>query len=187
MEEVRAKLAAYPSDRIYNMDETGFYYKLLPNRTFLLPEEIRREARGGKQYKERVTMVLCCNASGSHLLPSMMIGSAMEPRAFHSQQLPLKYAHQKNSWMDGIVFHKWWTELFLPEIKQRHFEKVVLLMDNCGSHDELKDPMVEIVYLPPCTTSVYQPLDAGIIASMKLRYKRELVRRTLDAVQILMH
>ena len=58
-------------------------------------------------------------------------------------------------------------------------ELVFLIMDNVPSHGELKEDGVTIVCLPPNTTSMYQPVDMGIISAVKRRYKGRLLRRVL--------
>ena len=50
-------------------------------------------------------------------------------------------------------------------------KKVLLLIDNAPSHKVHSLNNVEIMTLPPNTTSVYQPLDAGIIAAFKKQYR----------------
>lgn len=49
-------------------------------------------------------------------------------------------------------------------------------MDNSATHGvEVTAPDVDIIFLPPNTTAVYQPMDAGVIAALKRRYKRRLL------------
>ncbi|GFU04188.1 tigger transposable element-derived protein 1 [Trichonephila clavipes] len=43
--------------------------------------------------------------------------------------------------------------------------KVLLIVDNAASHPQLEHPNVQLVFLPPNTTSLIQPLDQGIIAT----------------------
>jgi len=46
-------------------------------------------------------------------------------------------------------------------------------MENSSTHDvELSAEDVHILFLPPNTTAVYQPMDACVIVSLKRRYKR---------------
>jgi hypothetical protein len=76
-----------------------------------------------------------------------------------------------------VTFHKWWR-MFLQYIRRRTTKKVLLILDNCGPHgDELIDPegQVTVVFLPPNCTSMFQPMDAGVIAMLKKNYRTQLL------------
>src|SRR6185295_7915472 len=49
----------YPLERIYNMDETGLFYRLEPDRTLAT-----HRLFGRKKNKERLSIALCANADG---------------------------------------------------------------------------------------------------------------------------
>ena len=51
-------------------------------------------------------------------------------------------------------------------------KKVALLMDNFAAHDKdvLAHDRVDIYCLPPNSTAIHQPMDAGVIAALKARY-----------------
>lgn len=124
--------------------------------------------------KERLTLVLCCNATGSCKIPPLLIGTAKKPHCFRNGPCPLPYTNQQRAWVDKIRYREWWTNVFLPEVRAFTTEKVALLMDNCAGHDvTVEDPtgQVTVFFFPPNVTSVYQPLDQGIISAMKKRYK----------------
>ncbi|XP_028658938.1 jerky protein homolog-like [Erpetoichthys calabaricus] len=53
-------------EQLYNADETGLYWKALPSKTLVSKEE--KSAPGHKSSKERITVIACANASGSHKL-----------------------------------------------------------------------------------------------------------------------
>ena len=92
----------YNLDNIYNADETGFYTKSLPKRTFVLHQE--KEAAGFKESKKRVTLMNCANATGTHKLPLLLIGKSQRPRCLKNvTKLPLIYKNQKHAWMNGNV------------------------------------------------------------------------------------
>ena len=73
---------------------------------------------GGKLSKFRITGMASANAAGDKL-PMFVIGKARKPRCFKNVKfLPCRYRHQKNRWMDGILFEVWVRELdrtFLSE------------------------------------------------------------------------
>ncbi|GBL76186.1 Jerky [Araneus ventricosus] len=58
---VKEKLTA---EQIYNCDETGLYWRILSTKT--LAAENEAVAQGRKKMKDRVTILGCANASGSH-------------------------------------------------------------------------------------------------------------------------
>ena len=55
-------------------------------------------------------------------------------------------------------------------------------MDNCNPHSkELVDEkgQIKVVFLPPNVTSVFQPMDAGVITMLKKLYRYRLLRKML--------
>ncbi|GFU77949.1 tigger transposable element-derived protein 1 [Trichonephila clavipes] len=59
----------YSADQVFNADETGLYWKKLPNRTYIAKDE--EIASGHKASKDRVTLLLCSNASGNRMLKNL--------------------------------------------------------------------------------------------------------------------
>ena len=100
VEDIRRRLEAYPPDRIYNMHETGLLYRCLPSRSYE-PRRDRRHARGTKAMRnmERVTLVLCTNATGTQKLPVAIIGQAENPMCFCAEgnACPLPFFNQKRA------------------------------------------------------------------------------------------
>jgi uncharacterized protein YerC len=66
MRDLRVQLANYHLKNIFNMDETGLFYRAMPARTYLAYNESRKTVRGTKSLKakDRVTLVLCVNVDG---------------------------------------------------------------------------------------------------------------------------
>ena len=60
----------------------------------------------------------------------------------------------------------------LNNLSQMRGDHNLLLLDNCPAHPDIKLSNVKLVFLPKNTTSRLQPLDRGIIAWVKTRYKR---------------
>ena len=106
----------YSRDRIYTADETGLNWKALPDKT--LASKTANSAPGHKVSKERVTVLVSVNASGSHALPLFVIGKAEKPCCFNNIfNLPVVYRGQKNAWMNGDLFTKWFIKDFIPNVK----------------------------------------------------------------------
>ncbi|CAF4762350.1 unnamed protein product, partial [Rotaria sp. Silwood2] len=56
---------------IYNCDETGLFFKLMPDRSLVVNAD---DCRGGKKSRDRFTVLLCANWAGTHKLKPMVIG-----------------------------------------------------------------------------------------------------------------
>uniref|UniRef100_H3AB53 HTH CENPB-type domain-containing protein n=1 Tax=Latimeria chalumnae TaxID=7897 RepID=H3AB53_LATCH len=130
----------YTPDLIYNCSETSLYWKVLPSKTFASQSE--KSAPGYKSSKERFTVLACANASGAHKLKLACIGKVQCPQALKNvcfPNLPVVYLNQKNAWMDGHLFHEWFTKHFVPSVQRFNHEnnlppKALLLVDDAPSH-----------------------------------------------------
>jgi hypothetical protein len=65
--------------QIYNADETGLYWRVLPDST--QASKVDKSVPGRKKNKERLSAVLCANAEGNHCTKPAIVGKAMNPRA----------------------------------------------------------------------------------------------------------
>jgi len=180
----------YRLENVYNMDETGLLFKCLPNRSYVSEDEVKT-ARGTKlmKAKNRVTLYVCTNADGSDFVPLSIIGAAENPRCFSNHEKKLTYYNQRKAWSDTKTIKKWFAD-FLIHVKRRTNEPVLLIMDNCAAHNEdtFKDVsgQVRVVFLPPNCTSVYQPMDCGVIAMIKKKYRHRLLLKLLEVYNDMM-
>ena len=171
-------LSKYDFNQIYNTDEFDLFYRARPNKSQHLKNE---NCVGGKHSKLRLTGLTAAKAVGEKL-PLFAIGKSKKPRCFkHIKYLPCRYRSQKKSWMDRILFQEWVREV------DRRFTKgrtIVLLVDNCPVHpsiDNLVSP--ELTFLPRNTTSHLQPMDQGVIRSLKARYKTMSIKKLIEAIE----
>jgi len=118
-----------------------------------------------------------------------MIGKAAQPICFQGEgnASPLPYFWQKSAWTDASVFKRWFEEVFVPTVQARTAHHVYLIMENLGCHSSISHPQVTIIKLPPNTTAVYQPLNAGIIVLLKNRYKKRLLYRVVCNLDSLLY
>ena len=162
------------------MDETRLFYSMAPDKTIA-----QRQIEGSKNDKTRITVAFTCNANGSDRFEPLFIGHAGKPRFFLKKtalELGFKfYYHNKRAWMTGIFFQD-----YLKRFNRYVKRKVALVIDNAPSHviegldSESELSNIEIILLPPNTTSKLQPLDAGIIAAFKKHYRRRQLAYALD-------
>nr|XP_031842437.1 jerky protein homolog-like [Nomia melanderi] len=176
-------------NNLYNMDETRLMWKSLPRKT--LASCTIEKVSDGKLKKDRVTVGFCANATGTHKLPPLFIHKFLRPRALkHEGTLSVVYKMQRSAGIDKSTFEDWYENYFKPQVQQRRLEngdvggKVILLLENCSSHilpaENLKDGNFEIMYLPPNIAPILQPMDQGIIAKIKLRFRHSLIKKVLQ-------
>ncbi|XP_043469542.1 tigger transposable element-derived protein 4-like [Leptopilina heterotoma] len=143
-------LTEYDPEDIYNADETGLFFKCLPNKTFAFQGE---KCHGGKQSKERITILQCANMTGTNKLPLLVIGKSKRPRCFKGvKTLPVDYESNSKAWMTRGIF-KGWLQKIDKNMKTKK-KKIVIFMDNCTAHTDLPTlANVNVIFLPANTTS----------------------------------
>ena len=177
----------YTLSQVFNADETGLWWRLMPSRTLVHCGE--KHAMNFKKAKDRVTLLACANVTGTCKLPLMFIHKSKNPRCFKHMDmnnLPVHYYCQKKAWMDTKLFETWSHHRFVPHVKNfgkqnKITYKILLLLDNAPAHpstDVLKsrDGNVTTLFLPANTTAILQPMDQGIFEATKRRYKKSLLR-----------
>ena len=95
-----------PRDR-YNADETGLLWKATPTQTLHFKAQ---KSSGGKNSKERVTVLVACKQDGPDKLPLLVIGKYAKPRCFRGSNMdliPVNYKSQKKAWIDSVLFEEW--------------------------------------------------------------------------------
>lgn len=177
------------AEQIYNADETGLFYRMLPSKTLAM--KIDDSAKGFKKSKDRLTIMACSNASGNHKFPLLLIGKSKNPRALKNvnrESLPVMYRSQKSAWMDSAIFKDWFFNCFVPGVtkylKDRGLPvKAVLLIDNAPTHpaaESLVKGDITVKYLPPNVTSLIQPMDQGVLETIKRVYRRHMLGQIIE-------
>lgn len=179
-------------DQLFNCDETGLNFKMLPSKS--LAARTEAAAPGYKRSKERVTILACSNATANHKMDLAMIGKSKNPRAFKTiskHALPVKYFNQKSAWMTSEIFKEWFFKEFVPStekfLKDNNLpRKAVLLLDNAPTHpdpDELRDGDIKAMFLPPNVTAICQPMDQGVLETLKRNYRRKLLSTVIQEIE----
>ncbi|GBL81919.1 Tigger transposable element-derived protein 4 [Araneus ventricosus] len=176
---LRDILERYESANVFNVDECGLFYRILPDRTLCFNGE---KCVGGKKSKERLTVLLAANMDVSEKIIPLVIGKFLKPRCMKNcKSLPLFYDANSKAWMTADIWEKTLRRWDLNFSKQKR--KVALIADNCTAHctvDGLKS--IELVFLPPNSTCVLQPLDQGIIQNFKATYRKLLLQDMISAI-----
>ena len=96
-------LEKFSPDDIFNADETGLFWKCLPDKTVSLK---------GERSKDQITVLVCANMSGSEKLLFLVIGRFAKPRCFkNARTIPVQYEANKKTWMVSELFSSWLKKL----------------------------------------------------------------------------
>ncbi|CRL04460.1 CLUMA_CG017543, isoform A [Clunio marinus] len=175
-------LAEFPEENIFNLDEFGIFWKATPSRS----SELRGETcSDGKLSRNRLSILIGANMSGTEKLPLLIIGKSENPRCFRNVKSQVKSLYRNNlkAWMTPFLFE----DFFVEWDKQLQVENrfVVAIVDNCSAHTKsvsylLKN--IRLVFFPSNCSSVPQPMNMGIVKNFKQLYRTELVSNHMKII-----
>ncbi|NXU92691.1 TIGD3 protein, partial [Xiphorhynchus elegans] len=125
---------------------------------------------------ERLTLLLCANASGAEKVPLRALGDSPRPRCLRGvnlEQMPWSYRAGGPGGLTAPLFAEWLREF--DEAVRRRGRSVVLLLAEHEAHPYLQLSNVRMVFVPPAA-ALALPLDRGIAGDLKGHYRRRLLR-----------
>jgi hypothetical protein len=142
--------------------------------------------------KERLTVLACTNAAGTHKLKLTVTGKSARPHALKGvYNFPAYYHANKCAWITSQLMLDWFVNYFALEAcahcKSNGLgddRKIILTLDNCPAHPDaslLISGNVHLVYLPPNCTSIIQPMDQRILQSLKYYYRQQVMQKLIVA------
>lgn len=180
--------------QLYNYGETELYWRALPDSTQV--SKAHTNTPGWKISKDRVSVVLCANADGNHMLKPVIVGISKKPLAIKNimDKLPVHYYNSKNARFTSDITIDWFHKKAVPEIRRYQTEilkipdnkvKALVLLDNCPAHPQVEqltsdDKKITCMFLPANTTSLIQPMNQGIIYTAKRLYKKKFLNEILE-------
>ena len=85
----------YKPEDIFNADEAALFFKCMPDKTLCFAKE---NCHGGKQSKERLTLLFAVNSTGTEKLKLLVIGKSKSPQCFRGvKSLPVDYDANKKA------------------------------------------------------------------------------------------
>ncbi|XP_015351785.1 tigger transposable element-derived protein 1 [Marmota marmota marmota] len=155
----------YVEEKVFNASETGLFYKDVGKGTYVT--QMASRASGFKSFQDHATLLLCTNAKGDFKCKPLMVYRAQNPQALKGENvnpMPEHWRWNKKAWM----MSDWFLNCFIPEVEHylqgRNLAfKILLILDNAPvhCHEEVENapPKVEVLFMPPNTTSFIQPLN----------------------------
>ena len=158
------------------------FFRALPDRCL---SEKGRGCKGGKHSKVRMTVAFIVSATGGKVTGPIVIWKSKIPRCFRyledkSRPANLHYFSNEKSWMntDKIL------SMLDAKMKSQN-RNVILFIDNDPCHPpDLKGKFsdINVCFLPKNTTSRLQPIDAGVIQNVKVKYRKLLLKFVISRV-----
>ena len=192
LQRIRNQLEGIALNNIWNLDETALQFRTTSSRSYVT---INSDGRGVKRSKERITITPIVSASGERL-HLQVIGKSKNPRALKGIDInstyKIVYESQTKAWQDGStmlrLFHR------INQVAKSRKSTFYILLDNCSSHvfaakvldpngsqdSSFKYESIVILFFPPNATSDCQPLDQGIIRSLKAGFRKSMLGSLLQ-------
>jgi len=165
--KIKDLVVGYEPRNVYNGDETSLFFRVLPSKTLTVRGD---KCTVGKLSKERLTLFIYANMAGEIEKP-IVTGKSACPRPFRHLDCnspPVNWRSNKKAWMTSAIMEEWILS-FNGRIKSQG-RKVILFLDNATCHPRTDLSNVKLAYFPPNTTSITQPIDQGIIHTLKSFY-----------------
>ncbi|KAI2766341.1 transcriptional regulator family: Centromere protein B, DNA-binding region [Penicillium roqueforti] len=164
----------FPEDDIYNMDETGLFWRKPPFSASPAQNQLTTNRENS-----RICIMLCTNSTGSDRLPLWVIGHTPMPEALQRANLKAMDCHwryHRQAWLTQSIMQEWLL-FFYDNIGER---RVLLLLDNHPDHQAAVEatpppPNVHIQLFPTQTrtSDEQQPINLGISQTLKHYYRRQ--------------
>ena len=119
------RIKVYFPDQICNCDKSGQNIKMIPSKT---PASVKKNYPR-VQMLQRITILVCANASGEHKLPLMCVGKSTKLRTFKNIALLAVHVYYENQRSAPMDFQKILKNLFSNKILE---QKASLLI--CNGH-----------------------------------------------------
>ena len=115
------KTKGFVPQQVFNGDETGLFFKRLPNRTFITEEE--KVFTGHEPMKDRMTLLMCDNASGDFKEKPILVYHSDSPRVpkrnnVVKRNLPVMRRANEKVWVSRQFVTEWMHDVLVPSVKK---------------------------------------------------------------------
>ncbi|XP_051924896.1 tigger transposable element-derived protein 1-like [Hippocampus zosterae] len=189
----------YLPSQVFNCGEAGLFWRKMPKRTWLTKEEKARP--GHKPMKDKLTLLLCANASGDCQLKPLLVYHSENPRAFKSNrvlkaQLPVMWRAHAGIRVTRALFGEWLREVFAPGVRTYLREnalppRCLLVVDKAAAHppgleeqlDGAEGRFIRLQFLPSRAARLLRPLGRQLVSHFKKLYTRALFSTCLQVTE----
>ena len=180
-----------PKENRYNMDECGVMEGQGHNGLVLGNAEKSVVLQKNPGSRIWTTIVECISADGRALTPLVIFKGRTVQQQWFPENLDFlsswDFTSSIKGWTNDKIALTWLKTIFIPQtMPQKKGEKRLLIIDGHGSH-ATDDFMFEcfyngiyVLWLPPHSSHVTQPLDVAVFGPVKNAYRRALSRLDSD-------
>jgi hypothetical protein len=179
------RIKAIKPENRWNMDEAGIMEGQGVNG--LVVGSVNRHFVQKKQpgSKAWTSFIECISAIGVALLPLVIFkGKSVQQQWFPTFLNEFKYwefTATENGWTSDDTALEWLRKVFIPRTAPCDpLEARLLILDGHGSHEttefmwECFSNNIHLLFLPPHTSHILQPLDLSIFSPLKQAYRKQL-------------
>ncbi|XP_049277518.1 tigger transposable element-derived protein 2-like [Anopheles funestus] len=180
-------------DQIYNVDETGMYWNSLPSKFGSTGSDMNIT-------NERIMVICCTNATGTHKLDLTIVIKSKNPWNLKEEELPqtaLNYYEAKGGWVSKEIFRHWFEYKWIPEVREFLTNKLlplraILLLDTAPCHItdtslRSEDGCMVVRFMPTDVANLVQPMQQGIVSLLKWNYRTDLLKQCQNDDKHVMH
>jgi DDE superfamily endonuclease/helix-turn-helix, Psq domain/Tc5 transposase DNA-binding domain len=178
-------IKAIKSENRYNMDEAGIMEGMGDNG--LVVGSVHKRFIQKKQPGSRAwtSFIECISAIGQSLHPLVIFkGKSVQQQWFETTLDEFKgwqFTVTENGWTTDDTAVEWLQKIFIPQTTPNDpSEARLLVLDGHGSHETIEFMWecfahnIQLLFLPPHTSHVLQPLDLAVFSSLKTSYRKQV-------------
>ncbi|KAI4750748.1 hypothetical protein E4T52_16693 [Aureobasidium sp. EXF-3400] len=166
---------------MWNMDEYGIALGVCANSYVLGSSKKKRSYVKSPESREWVSIIEVVSPTGGFIRPLVIFkGTAPQTSHFPTDTPDWRYTSSTNGWTTNSKGLSWLTTMYEPETRPQNGQWRLLIMDGHGSHTAVdflwycKQNKIHLLFLPAHTSHVLQPLDLGVFAPLKSRYRAQI-------------
>ncbi|XP_066254644.1 tigger transposable element-derived protein 6-like [Euwallacea similis] len=119
----------------------------------------------------------------NYLINTYVVSKFQKPRCLKNCKiLPTDYTVNKKTWMTSTIFEDYLIKRDQSLFHQKR--KILLLVDNCSAHPRPQLRNIKLEFFPPNSTAVLQPIDQGVIWSLKQVYRKDMLRKIIRMQEV---
>lgn len=184
----------FDENLVFNFDETSLLTLPIKHKVVSIRGSEKRPQVRVNLCRFNCTMGMCISASGKSLKSLFILKNKTFSGVPQYLLDSVAVGYQPSAWIDKTILHNWAELVLIPHIKHVRNQnpdmkrKALLVMDNHSSRQNedflqlMKENEVIVVFLPPHSSHISQPLDVGIYGPFKSLLRKKMRERSREIV-----